>query len=210
MYRKCYTNITATICALKSQNTSILPEIDKWSVFQSLPNTYILHRIKNGKVEYSPLFCIKLKVNNYKHYSFNAFNEIDDTTFGGAVKRQRIEKHMTIKQVANYVGLSIDTLIRIEQNKYNLHNADKLKKLCDILDLDTRKICSPYQLFLMNNQSEQIKSYRQKNNLTQFEFANIFSVNKKTVSKWENNKTQIPYDKWIFFDTLIKTTCCLL
>lgn len=110
---------------------------------------------------------------------------------------------MTIKQVANIVGVSVDTLMRIEQNKYDLHNADKLKKLCDILNLDAQKICSPYQLFLMNNQGEQIKSYRQKHNLTQFELANIFSVNKKTVSKWENNKTQIPYDKWETYNNLI-------
>lgn len=178
------------------QKECILPEVDNWSVYQALPNTYILHRIKNGKVEYSPLFCIKLKVNNYKHYSFNAFNEIDNSTFGGAVKKQRIEKHMTIKQVANIVGISVHTLMRIEQNKYDLHNTDKLSKLCEFLDLDAQKICSPYQLFLMNNQGEQIKSFRQKHNLTQFEFANIFSVNKKTVSKWENNKSQIPYEKW--------------
>ncbi len=117
----------------------ILSEIDKWSVYHSLPNSYILHRIKNGKVEYSPLFCIKLKVNNYKHYSFDAFNEIDDSTFGGAVKKQRIEKHMTIKQVTNVVGISIHTLMRIEQNKYDLHNPDKLKKLCEFLDLDAKK-----------------------------------------------------------------------
>ena len=110
---------------------------------------------------------------------------------------------MTIKQVANYVGISVDTLMRIEQNKYDLHNVDKLKKLCDILNLDAQKICSPYQLFLLNNQGEQIKSYRQKNNLTQFVFANTFSVNKKTVSKWENNKTQIPYGKWEIFNKLI-------
>lgn len=200
MYRKCYTNITVTICTLKLQNTSILPEIDKWSVYLPLPNAYILHRIKNGKVEYSPLFCIRLRVNNYKHYSFNVFNEIDDTTFGGAVKKQRIEKHMTIKQVANAVSLSVDTLMRIEQNKYDLHNADKFRNLCDILNLDAQKICSPYQLFLLNNQGEQIKSYRQKHNLTQFELSNFFSVNKKTVSKWENNKTQMPYDKWKTFN----------
>ena len=55
----------------------------------------------------------------------------------------------------------------------------------------------------MNNQGEQIKSFRQKHNLTQFEFANIFSVNKKTVSKWENNKAQMPYDKWEIFIRLI-------
>ena len=141
---------------MKPQKEYILPEIDKWSLCQSLPNAYILHRIKNGKVEYSLLFCIRLQVNNYKHYSFNAFNEIDDSTFGGAVKKQRIEKHMTLKQVANVVGISVDTLMRIEKNKYNLHNADKLRKLFDILDLDAQKICSPYQLFLINNQGEQI------------------------------------------------------
>ena len=61
---KCYANITATICSLKLQKVCILPEIDIWSVYQSLPNAYILHRIKNGKVEYSPLFRIKLRVNN--------------------------------------------------------------------------------------------------------------------------------------------------
>ena len=91
----------------------ILPENNKWSVYQSLNNS-----------------------NNYKHYSFNAFNEIDDTTFGGAVKKHRIEKHLTIKQVAYVVGISVDTLMRIEKNKYDLHNADKLKKLCEVLDLD--------------------------------------------------------------------------
>ncbi|MFR5875189.1 MAG: helix-turn-helix domain-containing protein [Eubacterium sp.] len=118
---------------MKSQEVCILPEIDKWNVYQSLSNAYILHRFTNGKVEYAPLFCVKLKVNNYKHYSFNAFNEIDDTTFDGAVKKQRIEKHLTIKQVADVVGISVDTLMRIEQNKYDLHNPDKLKKLCDFL-----------------------------------------------------------------------------
>lgn len=40
-------------------------------------------------------------------------------------KKQRIEKHMTIKQVDNVVGVSVDTLMRIEQNKYDLHNVDK-------------------------------------------------------------------------------------
>lgn len=79
---------------------------------------------------------MKLKVNNHKHYSFNAFNEIDDTTFGGAIKKQRIEKHLAIKDVSKVIGVSKETYMRMEQNKYDLHNADKLKKLCDILDLD--------------------------------------------------------------------------
>lgn len=171
-------------------------------MYQSLPNAIILHRIKNGKIEYTPLFCVKLKVNNYKHYSFNAFHEIDDSTFGGAVKKQRIEKHMTIKQVADAVGISIDTLMRIEQNKYNLHNADKLRKLCNILDLNAQKICSPYQLFLLNNQGEQILKFRKDNHLTQKQLAELLGINRQAISRYENNMNQISYELWIKYNNL--------
>lgn len=204
MYRKCYANITATISALKSQKVCILPEVDKWSMYQSLPNAYILHRIKNGKVEYTPLFCIKLKVNNYKHYSFNMFNEIDDTTFGGVVKKQRIEKYMTIKQVANVVGISVDTLMRIEKNKYDLHNADKLRKLCDVLDLHAQKICSPYQLFLINNQGEQILKFRKDNNLSQKQLADLLNTDRQAISRYENNINPMPYELLIKFSNICK------
>ena len=148
------------------------------------------------------MFCIKLRINNYKHYSFNAFNEIDDTTFGGAVKKQRIEKHMTIKQVSNAVGISVDTLMRIEQNKYDLYNTDKLKKLCEVLNLDTQKICSPYQLFLMNNQGEQILKFRKDNHLTQKQLAKLLSTDRQAVSRYENNINLMPYELWIKYNNL--------
>ena len=115
--------------------------------------------MKSSEVEYAPLFCVKLKVNNYKHYSFNAFNEIDDSTFGGSVKKRRIEKHLAIKQVASEVGISVDTLMRIEKNEYTMHKPDKLNKLCEILDIPAERICSPYQLFLLNNQDKQIFNF---------------------------------------------------
>lgn len=99
--------------------------------------------MKNGAVEYAPLFCVKIRVNNYKQYSFNAFNGIDDSTFGGSVKKRRIEKHLTIKQVAAEVGISVDTLMRIEKNEYALYKPDKLNKLCKILEIQPEKICSP-------------------------------------------------------------------
>lgn len=66
---------------------------------------------------------------------------------------------MTIKQVAGKVGISVDTLMRIEKNRYTLYKPDKLKKLCEILKIQAEKICSPYQSFLMNNQGEQIFNF---------------------------------------------------
>ncbi len=99
---------------------------------------------------------------------------------------------MTIKQVADVVGISADTLMRIEQNKYDLHNADKLKKLCDFLDLNAQKICSPYQLFLLNNQGEQILKFRKDNHLTQKQLSIMLGINRQDISRYENNINQIP------------------
>lgn len=188
---------------MKPQNASVIPEMDKWTVCQSLPKAYILHRIKNGAVEYSPLFCVKIRVNNYKHYSFNTFNGIDDSTFGGAVKKRRIEKHLTIKQVAAEVGISVDTLMRIEKNKYTLYKPDKLNKLCEILDIPTEKICSPYQLFLMNNQGEQILKFRKENHLSQKQLANLLGTKRQRIGAWEKNKNRMPYEVWRKFSTLL-------
>lgn len=203
MYRKCYANITATICTLKPQNACIIPEIDKWTVYRSLPNAYIMHRIKNSALEYAPLFCVRLKVNNYKHYSFNAFNGIDDSTFGGAIKKQRIEKHLTIKQVAAKVDISVDTLMRIEKNEYTMHKPDKLSKLCEILEIQAEKICSPYQLFLLNNQGEQILKYRYDNHLTQKQLANLLGTKRQRIGAWEKNKNRMPYETWTKFSVLL-------
>ena len=146
---------------------------------------------------------MKLKVNNYKHYSFNAFNEIDDTTFGGIIKKQRIEKHMTIKALAKAIGVSKETYIRMEQNKYVLHNADKLRKLCDILDLDAQKICSPHQLFLLNNPGEQILEFRKSRNLSQRELANLLDIDRQAISRYENNINPMPPELWKEYIKLI-------
>ncbi len=172
-------------------------------MYRSLPNAYIMHRIKNSALEYAPLFCVRLKVNNYKHYSFNAFNEIDDSTFGGAVKKRRIKKHLTIKQVAAEVGISVDTLMRIEKNKYTLYKPDKLNKLCELLEIQPEKICSPYQLFMLNNQGEQILKYRKENHLSQSALSGMLGTKRQRISAWEKNKNRMPYEVWRKFVDLL-------
>ena len=170
---------------------------------QSLPNAYVLHRMKISKVEYAPLFCVKIRVNNYKHYSFNAFNGIDDSTFGGAVKKRRIEKYLTIKQVAGKVGISIDTLMYIEKNEYTLYKPNKLNKLCEIIDIQAEKICSPYQLFLLNNRGKQILKYRKENHLSQSALAGMLDTSRQYIGAWEKNKNRMPYEEWTKFSVLL-------
>jgi DNA-binding XRE family transcriptional regulator len=184
------------------QNACQIPKIDEWIVYFSSEHAIILYRINGRKIEYAPLFSLKLKVNNYNHYSFNAFNEIDDTTFGGAIKKSRIEKHLLIKDMAKAINISRDSYMRLEQNKIELYDMDKLNNLFKTLDLKAEKICTPYQLFLMKNQGEQILKYRKDNNLSQNALADMLGTSRQCIGAYEKNKNRMLYDIWVKFDNL--------
>lgn len=110
---------------------------------------------------------------------------------------------MTIKQVADEVGISVDTLMRIEKNEYTMHKPDKLNKLCEILEIQPEKICSPYQSFLMNNQGEQILKFRKENHLSQSALADMLGTSRQRIGAWEKNKNRMPYEVWRKFVDLL-------
>lgn len=112
---------------------------------------------------------------------------------------------MTIKDLAKTIGVSKETYMRMEQNKYDLHNADKLKTLCDILELDAQKICSPYQLFLLNNPGAQILDFRKSHNLSQRELANLLGTDRQAISRYENNINPMPLGLWIKLNYAFKS-----
>lgn len=68
--------------------------------------------------------------------------------------------------------------------------------------LKAQKICSPYQLFLLNNQGEQILEFRKSHNLSQRELANMLGVNRQAVSRYENNINPMSYKLWSKFNEL--------
>lgn len=72
----------------------------------------------------------------------------------------------------------------------------KLKKLCDLIDSEAQKICSPYQLFLLNNPGEQIFEFRKSRNLSQRELANLLGVDRQAISRYENNINPMPRELW--------------
>lgn len=154
------------------------------------------------KIMYAPLFHIVLNINNFKHFSKVKYDEINTNTFGGYCKKQRIDKHLLIKDVADYIGVSKDTYMRIELNRVELLHMDKLKKLFKLLDINTEKICSPYQLFIMNNQGKQIKKFRKDNCMSQQGLADLLKVNRQRLSNWESNNSRIPYEIWLRFNDL--------
>lgn len=92
--------------------------------------------------------------------------------------------------------------MRIEQNKYDLHNTNKLRKSCNILDLNTQKICSPYQLSLLNNRGEQILEFRKSNHLTQKQLAELLGADRQAISRYESNINPLPYELWTKFNNI--------
>ncbi len=67
-----------------------------------------------------------------------------------------------------------------------------------------KKICSLYQLFLLNNQGEQILKFRKDNNLTQKQLAESPGTERQAIIIYENNINPMPYDFWIKFNSLNK------
>lgn len=68
--------------------------------------------------------------------------------------------------------------------------------------LKAQKICSPYQLFLLNNQGEQILKFRKDNHLTQKQLADLLSTDRQAVSRYENNINPMSYKLWDKFNNL--------
>lgn len=127
---------------------------------------------------------------------------VDDTTTYGLIRKARLEKQIQVKDIARQLGISRYSYMHLEQGKYELHHMDKLKQLCEILDLEPSEIYTPYQIFIMNNQGKQIKRFRVDNNLTQSQLAELLGVNRKQVGRWENNYNKMEYEKWVLFEKI--------
>lgn len=173
-----------------------IPLIDEWSVLSADNRLALLHRIHYGKIEYGVFFSYRVFVNDFKQYSKKSYEQIDSNALHGRIRKRRIDKQIYVGEMHKLLGVSYSQYIKIENGAYQLHHMDKLKRLCEILDIAPEEIYTPYQIFIMNNQGKQIKAYRKANGLTQTELAERLFVHRKTVSKWENNTCQMPFEKW--------------
>ncbi len=173
-----------------------VPLIDEWSVLSADHHLALLHRVHYGKIEYGVFFSYRVFVNDFKQYSKKSYEQIDGSALHGRIRKRRIDKQIYVGEMHKLLGVSYSQYIKIENGAYQLHHMDKLKRLCEILDIAPEEIYTPYQIFIMNNQGKQIKAYRKANGLTQTELAERLFVHRKTVSKWENNTSQMPVEKW--------------
>ena len=109
--------------------------------------------------------------------------ETDLSTVGGRLKQARLDRRLTIKELAKLIKVSEVTLGRWEKDQGEIENhPDKIKNICKILEF------SPKYIFdeLDNNSfAATLKRSRFEMGLSRREFASFLGVNRGTVKEWE-------------------------
>lgn len=124
------------------------------------------------------------------------------------LKARRLEKNLTLDEVAHMVGVSAPTISRWESGDIANMRRDKIVKLAQALDIspavimgldneeydNTENTSSQGVIFM--TVGERIKNVRTKLGISQVAFADKIGVSKQTLYKYENNIiTNIPSDK---------------
>ena len=143
------------------------------------------------KVKDKGILVEPLKYDTEKRSFVNEFTE-KEKEFADYVREYREANKMYKKELAELLGMELDTYAKYENKRLKFQNKDMVNNIIKILGMDEEKVKIPeYIKFLNTNPNEKIKDYIQDNNLTIRQFAKIIKVNENTVAGWINKGTQI-------------------
>jgi transcriptional regulator with XRE-family HTH domain len=111
----------------------------------------------------------------------------DLSTIGGRIKYYRVANKLSQEKVATYAHLDVCTIKRYENNQIE-HTLETCYKIAIAIGVNPLLIYDEYLIFVASNYGKQIKSVRQRLNLTQSQFAAFIGVNRKTIIRWEKEK----------------------
>jgi len=113
-------------------------------------------------------------------------------TLGEQLRRKRIELGLMQKELADRLGVSRDTIMRMENN-YEISIGMKV----DIIRRLSLEPEDDYICFLCNDFGAYIMKLRIKFEMTQEEFGRILSVSRKTVRFWEKEYSMPSYENYL-------------
>lgn len=114
---------------------------------------------------------------------------INSTTSGERLKELRIEKRITLRELADKLNMSYSNIAMIERGERN-YTSDSLKSFCDFFN-----VSSDYLLGLSNQQNgiktNNLKELRVNKGLTLRELAENINIDKSTLSRYERQEQEI-------------------
>ena len=181
-----------------------VPFPEKWHTLDQLcGHIKILTKVINGVAVYVPLFIFSFKMlQPHKLVDAEKFNiTYSDPSLlvstADKLRYYRYKKALRQRDVADYAGIDRSTYNSYEQDERDYYPIEPLSKIAEVLAVDMSDLLDDYNMFLYNGQGEKIKELRKSMKLTQFEFAKLHGVNRRTIEQWEHEKVQIFKSTWV-------------
>lgn len=164
--------------------------------------SYVLAANVAGTLKVAPLQILKFPVVlPHKFLDAEKFNlrfsdasEITETA--DKLRWLRYQKGLRQRDVADYAGIDRSTYVHYEEYGKDLYPPEHMEKIAQLFEVPVDMLLDDYNLFLRNDQGEQIKVIRTKLGLTQREYADKLRVSLGSLKQWEQNRKQIFKSTW--------------
>lgn len=125
---------------------------------------------------------------------------------GGRLKQARLNKGLTIKQLAESVGMSEVTLGRWEKNLGEIENhPGKVKEICRLLDIGVDYL---FDELKGDSFPAVLKKARFEMGLSRKELARTLGVDKGTVLRWERGEKVVKYEEKSILNKICELQRC--
>lgn len=106
-------------------------------------------------------------------------------------------------ELAEQVNVSREVIMAIENKAKSYYDIETINKIVEILDIKGKfGKSNTYLTFLMNDPINQIKEFRQKNNISMNQLAKLLNVSYTTIKRWENGTSTISNENYKRFKSL--------
>lgn len=119
------------------------------------------------------------------------YNDLPTTTFSERLKKAKLIKGVSQKQLAKMSNLDRSTLCELERGTRTNITRDTLLKLMSILDKNI--LCDEYYLYILN-QEENITNLLHRYGIQKL--CNILKCHHSSIYRWRDFRNQLPRDKF--------------
>lgn len=123
-----------------------------------------------------------LRTKEFPHISSN----IQLTTPGTRIRQARQEKNLTMKELADQIGISMTAISKIERG-VTTPSLPTLRNISLILEQPISYL-GCFEILPQDSLGQNFKKARLYQGLLATEVANIFNVNVKTIKNWESDR----------------------
>lgn len=115
------------------------------------------------------------------------YRDLDDTTVGNRIEKQRMIMNLSQRDLANIIGVSSSTIEDYES--YNVYpSPETLVKISKALKKPIRYFYDDYYKFIFSNFKSVIKDWRMQNNLTLWQASTLIGIEYRSIQNWESGK----------------------